>query len=289
MEDSLYLQSRYGLIIKYVKRNEPYDMNSIHFHNSFELYYLIKGERIYYINNERYKVNAGNLVIINSNQIHQTCVSNSEDYYHERILLQFNKETLETIFPNQELNIISIMEKHYGTLSLASHEQKYIEQLLFDMLKESKQKSTAYQIIIQMRLKELLIFLYRKLNHFNVPLHLISSTNPTTKNIVTIAEYISNNYKNITCLDDITSQFFMDKSYLCRKFKEITGYTINDYINIKRIQQSQILLKNKSLKINEIALMVGFNSSSTYIKTYNKYMRVSPLKYRKTLLEYHPL
>lgn len=283
MEDALFLKSKDGLILKYVKRSMAYNMPSIHFHNSYEIYYLIKGERYYYIENKKFHISPGTLVIINANQLHYTSLVDNVEPFHERILIQFDSNTIDALFPNQEFDIPTLFGKHFGVLSLDKQSQKHVEHILYDMLKESRDKPIGYQTIIQMRLKELLISLHRKLNHLAVPLHSTLTNNQTTQKILNITEYISNNYNTITCIDDITKEFYLDKSYLCRKFKEVTGHTIHDFLNIKRIQQSQILLQNEDLKINDIAKLVGYNSASTYIKTYNKYQNMSPLKYRKSL------
>ena len=68
---------------------------------------------------------------------------------------------------------------------------------------------------------------------------------------------------------------------MCRLFKEVTGYSISEYINIHRIQKARHYLENTEFSISEITGLVGYGSMSHFEKNFKAYMNVSPLKYRK--------
>ena len=68
----------------------------------------------------------------------------------------------------------------------------------------------------------------------------------------------------------------MSKSYLSRVFKECTGYTVNEYINVNRIQQARKLLAETPLPVSDIASSLGYESV-TYFERCSANTRKLPL------------
>ena len=99
--------------------------------------------------------------------------------------------------------------------------------------------------------------------------------------VLKILDYIDNNlYKKIS-MDELSKVFFFNKDYIMRTFKRELGMTIIDYINKKRIFNSLGALKNTDDMMLKIALKHGYVSQEYYSEIFSKYMRVSPLTYRK--------
>ncbi|WP_225420404.1 helix-turn-helix domain-containing protein [Lapidilactobacillus bayanensis] len=87
-------------------------------------------------------------------------------------------------------------------------------------------------------------------------------------------------------LEDIARHFCFDKSYLSRRFKINTGYTISEFTNIQKIQRSQKLLQDSHLSIADIAAKVGYDNITYYNRVFKKYTETSPLQYRKKTSAY---
>ena len=64
-------------------------------------------------------------------------------------------------------------------------------------------------------------------------------------------------------------------------FKQNTGITINDYINLFRIQKAKELLSDVTLKLYDISPAVGYNDENYFSKVFKKYEGISPAEYRK--------
>ena len=59
--------------IEHVIRPEThFNMASKHYHDHFEIYYLVNGERYYFIENRTYHVKKGDIVLINKYLLHRT-------------------------------------------------------------------------------------------------------------------------------------------------------------------------------------------------------------------------
>ncbi|MDO5971959.1 helix-turn-helix domain-containing protein [Flavivirga aquimarina] len=67
-----------------------------------------------------------------------------------------------------------------------------------------------------------------------------------------------------------------------RLFKAIIGETLNAYISRRRIEKAaSVLMHKKDVNITEISLSFGFNSNSSFTRTFKKFYGVSPSEFRK--------
>ncbi len=70
---------------------------------------------------------------------------------------------------------------------------------------------------------------------------------------------------------------------LARGFKEETGCSVNDFINKLRIERArQLLLQKADLKLSEISYQMGINNDTHFLKTFRRYMGMTPTAFRKT-------
>ena len=65
MEQTVFSEKMAGLTIDEVIRDYEFTMQTKHFHDSFELYFLLEGERYYFIDRETYHVKKGMVVLVN--------------------------------------------------------------------------------------------------------------------------------------------------------------------------------------------------------------------------------
>lgn len=118
--------------------------------------------------------------------------------------------------------------------------------------------------------------------------HLYSdSAEPTTKSRQRLYQFknvlslIEEKYGDTLTLEDLSNSAGMTPKYFCRFFREMTQRTPIDYLNHYRIECACTQLSAANASITEIALSCGFNDISYFIKTFKKYMSVTPRQYRK--------
>ncbi len=100
-----------------------------------------------------------------------------------------------------------------------------------------------------------------------------------------IDENISN--RNIS-LTEIGEAVGLSASYVSKVFKEYCGYNYLEYLNRNRITKAIQLLLNPHLSIEEIGSQVGFSSTQSFLRVFQKYQKTTPGKYRKTVIGAQP-
>lgn len=96
-----------------------------------------------------------------------------------------------------------------------------------------------------------------------------------------IETYVRENYSDCNlCVADVAKKIGVNASYLSSFYKEQTDQNLTDYINSIRLKKAEELLKSRSYKINEIAEIVGYGTTNTFIRIFKKGKGITPGEYR---------
>ncbi len=283
MEEVTYYGETDGISLEQMVRYGKFDMRVKHFHTQYEIFYIIEGERVFFFNNREYIAQAGDLILVNSNLIHMTKSVTGSNSGHNRIILYIAREKMEAydaMFPS--LQLIRFFDDNYGVYHLDSDQQAQLFHLFREIRHALNRRDSNYKTGIDL---DILSWLYRlttfvRKQHQEPP---IDSDNPKYKAAYAIADYLSENCEHNVSLDELSAQFYLSKSYVCRIFKEVTGYTVSEYTNIHRIRKAKRYLEETDMSISDISHALGYESLTYFERMFKKYMTVSPLKYRKTL------
>ena len=173
---------------------------------------------------------------------------------------------------------------NYGVYNLTQTQQERFLHMYDVLTTEFSNRSRSYKAVIEMEIIRYFIDFIRD-NPKLTPVKDETAVHKSSKyqTIYNIADYISDHYAEPITLDGLAGIFYLSKFYLSRSFKEVTGYGVNEYVNILRTKRAKQLLEETSLSISEIAATVGYESITYFEKVFKTYMSISPLKYRKTL------
>lgn len=104
---------------------------------------------------------------------------------------------------------------------------------------------------------------------------------PDQEWIYGITEYIENHYTEPLTLNALASVSHGSPYHLHRVFKRITGQTPVQYIQAKRINKAQKLLKSTHLTVTQIGRQVGIANPAYFISVFRKYTGCTPAHYRE--------
>lgn len=106
--------------------------------------------------------------------------------------------------------------------------------------------------------------------------------NSTSESILDdIVYYINHNFHENIKLETIAPLFGYNSSYLGKIFNKKMGESFNSYIDHVRINHTIELLRQKNLKVYEIAELVGYKNVDYFHKKFKKYVGESPAEFRK--------
>ena len=130
-------------------------------------------------------------------------------------------------------------------------------------------------------LSELKDLIVMKVEHYS---SLIMEQSPYSGIVNGILQYVHDHYSDIhLSISKIGTHTMLTTSYLCNRFKQETGQTINQYVTNYRIDKAKELLRDPSRKVADVSLSVGYNNGDYFAKCFRKLTGCNPSEYREGL------
>lgn len=99
--------------------------------------------------------------------------------------------------------------------------------------------------------------------------------------VTNVKEYLDREYASKITLDSLADQFYINKYYLTKVFKEQYGQSITNCLLNVRITKAKQLLRFSEKSVEEIGLEVGFGAPHYFSQTFKSVEGVPPSKYRE--------
>lgn len=257
-------QLRYISISKYEG-----DWHSLpHTHQFTELFYVLHGEGVFYIENEKVPVKTDDLIIINPNVEHteKTFPNNPMEY------IVFGVEGLAFSFTEHD----QAYGRGYSFYSYGSDKNQFINFAQL-MMHEFQDKKPGFEQVCHGLLEVLLVYISRKQK-----LSVISESSfQLSKECAIAKRYIDTNYAQDITLDSLAEITHINKFYLAHSFTECVGQSPISYLTERRLAACKELLSSSNLSVTQIATSAGFSSQSYFSQIFAKKVGMSPRQYRK--------
>ena len=281
MEETIFVQQLEGLaMVEQIIREGDYSMKSRHFHNTYELYYLLEGEVYYFIDRETYLVRAGDVVLIKPNQVHKTSLA--KDSRQNRLLLQITGKGMDDFLRrNGFLTLEELYDRKGRIISLGEEERGVMKELMLRIGEEMRDRRRYYELAVKMKLLELLVMLRRCQEDALAEGEGRTAHTPKYQKVQEVVDYLQANPETGESLDELAGRFYISRSWLSRIFKEVTGFSINEYTNIIRVKKAQKLLSCSDYSVTEVSEALGFESITYFERVFKRYTANTPLKYRQ--------
>ena len=256
----------------YILKNVYKDpLPNMHMHRSYELYYLVNGDREYFIEDRIFTVTEGDIVLIPKKVMHRTGGAGGL-----RFLIHFTDAFLEKHFTDATLKPLrkDLPFIFRPDPADADHILHLFNAMLNEYNRTAKDQSPQNEQLLSGYLYQLL-FAMAYTNNTYTP------QNTSDSRITQIIQYISENYNHINDIEQIAEHFFISKYHLCRYFQKHLGISLVSYLNAIKIKEACNLIKSGSVSMTQVAIQCGFNSSSYFCKVFKKEKGISPSEYKK--------
>ncbi|NQX71032.1 AraC family transcriptional regulator [Paenibacillus alba] len=262
--------------IQHIHRSGSFERTQ-HLHEMYEIYYLYEGERMYFIRDRSYLILPGDLVLINRRDVHAT--SDSDKLGHARVVINFSDSFLENAIKDAPYLLDALTHKT-PVLRLDLPTRRLVEDMLGKMLHEAEVPQLGQIFSLRQYLAELLLFTarYMRIHPITSPEHV----SPLHRKISTIVRYINTHFGEQIRLEELAERFEISPAYLSRMFKEITGFSMVEYVSLVRVQEAQKLLTQTNMKVILIAEQVGFGSLVQFGRMFRQITKTTPLRYRQS-------
>ena len=252
-----------------------------HYHNFFELFFVLEGHCIHQVGDNKKILHTGDLCFI------QPKVTHSLDVNDESVIIDvlIRRSTFRQYFYSilQGDNLLSnfFMSTLYskpGIDYLLFHTQNDLDlhYAFIELCSENYDQEAYYNELIKKKKKKIFVLLLRRyMNDCELPSHQLEDS----ETAVRLARYMQDNAANVT-LTSLAKDFHYSVEHASRLIKRSTGQTFIQLLTNIRIDNAKQLLRDTSLTVLEIALQVGYESSDHFIRTFRRHCGNTPNEYR---------
>ncbi len=261
----------------YDVRSADINMQFQHFHTFYELCVLLCPNAIHFIEGVPYEIQEFDIVGIPPNVLHKSEYPVGNPC--KRLIIQFNMPKNVVGLGNEYEQLLGLFHQGVPIFRFDSELQNKLYGKLNDIYLLAPKTDPMRDLIIHQKFIEFLTILF--LNQDRNLYADDSEMAPTEKKIYSVAGYIHAHYPEDLSLEFLAERFGLSASYLSHQFKDVTGFTVTDYIQMTRVRNVQAMLINTQIPITELCAPCGFNSFSQFNRVFRKHIGISPSLYRK--------
>ena len=261
----------------YDTRDANNNMQFQHFHPFYEICVMLCPDAVHFWEGKPYSMQALDLFVIPPNVLHKTQYPAGEPC--RRLIIQFNLPREVTGLSNEFQQLLSIFQKGPAVFRFEPELRQTVYRKINDIFLLGEKEDPMRNLSIHGKFVEFLtlIFLNQDKNVYsNKP-----EITEIEEKIYSVAAFIHSHYSEELSLELLSQNFYVSSYYLSRQFKNVTGFTLTDYIQMTRIRNVQAMLINTDVPIAEAAGACGFFSFSQFNRTFRKHIGISPSQYRK--------
>lgn len=242
----------------------------------YEIIYILGGQKKYFINNSLYGVSSGCAALIGMGDVWNdrstlTDAPSDTEYYVISFAPPFLNELSQMISSDGIRDVFSSKK-----IRIPDKTRRYFEELLRALWEEYNSPGDSSQILIRLYVSELIIYLMR---FSKEPCE--AALDAQEERIVSICRHICNYYNEPINLSDMAKLVYMSPTYFSKKFKKITGFGFNEYLNNIRVKIAADMLANTNSSITQTAMCCGYQDSNYFGDVFRRITGMSPSKYRK--------
>lgn len=245
-----------------------------HWHEQIEFMYFEKGEVMLQCADKSFGAAAGDMVAVNSNELHfghvitppvSLCAIIIDISLFRGSLFAVNKTRyFLPMFQNDRMFVNKI-----GNDILAA-------QCIHNIFCEYEHKKIGYELAIEASVYNLLTLLLRNYTDRTLPGKEYSVRLQKLERMGKVIKYINSNYSEDINIDQLAGMVNMSRFYFCHQFKKLTNKSLSEYVNNTRINEAERLLKNSDMNITEAAAASGFSNVSYFSRLFKSCKGYSP-------------
>lgn len=265
----------------YEKQGPPTGAAAFHYHNFYEIIYVLEGTYSSMVENQTYDLKKGDFLLIDMNVMHRynQAEDSSKHTDSKRIILWITPAMLNKL-SDGAMDLTACFGEGMGRVY---HFPVYYEELLRGyLLKLALQDVMSGEIpgskAVADRGLLTMFFVYLR-NLCAKEEYSLMAENVTYHPLVEqVNDYVDSHIGEQITVEQLADYVHMSKFYFLRKFKELTGVTVHGFINHKKmIRAAELLWEGKN--INTICQETGFVEYSVFLRNFKKAFGVAPGKY----------
>lgn len=257
---------------RYSERQTRHDA---HFHNAYEILYIVGGRARITVNDHTYEVGPQHIVFISNFEEHHAEIL-EEPYC--RYFATFETDHLDKLLAAPRLaSILKNRPVGFDHCVDMSANGALIENLFRQLLLEND-GDDCYTADMSATIVRQLLMLTDRAMGFNCQF----AGQKFKAEIYEIQRYIEEHYTEDIQVGAIAEMFYINPYYLSHCFKELTGYSPKRFLLLTRLSKAKEMLLQTDWPVNEVSYKSGFSDTNNFIRYFKREVGITPHRFRYT-------
>lgn len=264
----------------------PHGVNATpNFHDYLEMTLVFRGDVTFHVESSAFPVGPGDVLLVGNREFHRLEISRPETEAHVACLFLMpeficasasSSLDYELLRPFRTRNLRSKVVPAKGKAARIFVESIPVIQ---DLLSKG---GILSQIAVKNKVREILLEILQSAKTEAPETAESRRADQDFERLKKVFYFLQMNFQKQILLQTVADVACMSASYFCRNFKKNTGRTLKEFVLGLRIDKARELLLQTDMSITQIAFEVGFSNHSYFDEIFRRFVRCSPLEYRKS-------
>jgi AraC-like DNA-binding protein len=250
--------------------------NLWHYHKQLELLCILEGRMEMRIEEEKHRLEQGDVLLIGSSQPHCTWSVDTERVVYT--ILHFEPvpylDPAMLVYYRFFAEIDAPLSRINRRFKESPELREQVGRMMLQLLAEVEQKPIGYEISASLTIKQLLLLTLRHGSPKD-----LGELSTHTYNLRPVLEYVDRNLTEKIDMEPVSAMMGMSYHYFSRYFKSVIGMTFVEYVHMRRIKEAERLLLTESCSIANVAARVGITNMTYFYKLFKRFHQCSPKEY----------
>ena len=250
-----------------------------HYHAFDKLVLLLSGSVTYVVEGVTYFLQPWDMLLVGRNLIHRPMIDPSAPY--ERVVIWLGRPWLDSRSdPGEPLSTCFDTAREQGFHLLRVHGERRLRYMdrIHQLEEALHDQGFGAARLADTLCQQLLIDVNRDVLRSRTAQEEPDSYRRDPK-MEEVIRHIQAHLEEELTVDGLARRFFISRYYLMHRFKEVTGYTVHQYITQKRLLRAGELIRS-GIPVMKAAEQAGFRDYSTFLRTFRGTFHVSPREFR---------
>ena len=250
-----------------------------HYHEFDKLILLLNGKVTYVVEGVTYFLQPWDILLVQHNMIHRPIIDPTEPY--ERIVVWLGRDWLASRSdPGEALDTCfhTARERGFHLLRVDGNRRLQYMQTIQRLEEALVSREFGAARLADTLCQQVLIGVNRDILRDRTAQEQRDSYRVDPK-MEEVLRYIGEHLEEDLSVDALANRFYLSRYYLMHRFKAVTGYTLHQYINQKRLLRAGELIR-AGVPVMKAAEQAGFAEYSTFLRAFQNTFHMSPREFR---------
>ena len=245
-----------------------------HYHEFDKIVVFLSGDVTYHVEGVSYPLEPWDVLLVSHHLIHKPVIDPNDPY--ERVVIYLDPGFIRShSMKDADLSACFRLarRRQFALMRPEGEERENLKNLLAELERALADKGFGCELLARTRFLQLMIHLNRAMDRDHTDRDREASHHDPK--IERALSYINEHLSEELSVDTLAGQVYVSKYHFMRRFKELTGCSVHQYITQKRLLAAARLLRS-GVSAQSACVRCGFQDYSAFQRAFRRQFGMTP-------------